>query len=397
MNLLSERINNLSESQTIAMSQKSRTLKNQGVDVINLSLGEPDFNAPDFVKEAAKKAVDDDFSKYPPVAGYADLREAIARKFKRDNGLSYTADQIVVSTGAKQSLANLFMCLLNKGDEVIVPAPFWVSYIEMIKLSEGHPVIIDSNVSSDFKITPEQLEKHITPKTKVFIYSSPCNPSGSAYTGDELEAFVKVLEKYPNIIIISDEIYEYILFSGKHVSIASFPSVFDRVAVVNGVSKGFALTGYRIGYLAAPIWLAKACDKMQGQITSAASSIAQRAALAAVEADASSIEYMRLAFEKRKDLMLRELSKIDGFKTNNPAGAFYVFPDISSFFGKNAGSELIKNCNDFSMYLLNEAHVSTVPGDAFGNPECVRISYAASQDDLMKACTRISEAVKKLK
>lgn len=397
MNLLSERINNLSESQTIAMSQKSRTLKNQGVDVINLSLGEPDFNAPDFVKEAAKKAVDDDFSKYPPVAGYADLREAIARKFKRDNGLSYTAEHIVVSTGAKQSLANLFMCLLNKGDEVIVPAPFWVSYIEMIKLSEGNPVIIDSNVSSDFKITPEQLEKHITPKTKVFIYSSPCNPSGSAYTGDELEAFVKVLEKYPNIIIISDEIYEYILFSGKHVSIASFPSVFDRVAVVNGVSKGFALTGYRIGYLAAPIWLAKACDKMQGQITSAASSIAQRAALAAVEADASSIEYMRLAFEKRKDLMLRELSKIDGFKTNNPAGAFYVFPDISSFFGKNAGSELIKNCNDFSMYLLNEAHVSTVPGDAFGNPECVRISYAASEDDLMKACTRISEAVKKLK
>lgn len=397
MNLLSERINNLSESQTIAMSQKSRTLKNQGVDVINLSLGEPDFNAPDFVKEAAKKAVDDDFSKYPPVAGYADLREAIARKFKRDNGLSYTAEHIVVSTGAKQSLANLFMCLLNKGDEVIVPAPFWVSYIEMIKLSEGNPVIIDSNVSSDFKITPEQLEKHITPKTKAFIYSSPCNPSGSAYTGDELEAFVKVLEKYPNIIIISDEIYEYILFSGKHVSIASFPSVFDRVAVVNGVSKGFALTGYRIGYLAAPIWLAKACDKMQGQITSAASSIAQRAALAAVEADASRIEYMRLAFEKRKDLMLRELSKIDGFKTNNPAGAFYVFPDISSFFGKNAGSELIKNCNDFSMYLLNEAHVSTVPGDAFGNPECVRISYAASEDDLMKACTRISEAVKKLK
>jgi len=391
--ILSDRINNLSTSQTLAMAALARELKSQGKDIISLSLGEPDFNTPDFIKEAAKKAIDENYSTYTPVDGYGELKEAICRKFKRDNNLDYKPANIVVSTGAKQSLYNIAQVMLNDGDEVILPAPFWVSYYEIIKLSGGVPIEVPTTIDSDFKITPEQLEKAITPKTKMIWYSSPCNPSGSVYSREELEALGKVLEKHPNIYIVSDEIYEHINFTGTFCSVGSIPGLFDRTITVNGVAKAFAMTGWRIGYIGAPEFIAKACTKMQGQVTSGANSIAQRATIAAVDADPSVLNDMVKAFHSRRDLVVRLMQEIPGIKLNVPEGAFYVFPDVSSFFGKTLKGTHIKNADDFSMYLLSEANVATVTGDAFGNPDCIRISYATSEDVLTEAIRRIKEAL----
>jgi aspartate aminotransferase len=393
MNFLSDRINNLSTSQTLAMAAKARELKAQGIDIISLSLGEPDFNTPDFIKEAAKKAIDENYSTYTPVDGYVELKEAICKKFKRDNGLDYKPGNIVVSTGAKQSLYNIAQVMLNDGDEVILPAPYWVSYFEIIKLSGGVPVEVPTSVESDFKITPEQLEAAITPKTKMMWFSSPCNPSGSVYNKEELTALAKVLEKYPNIFIVSDEIYEHINFSGTFCSIGSIPGMFDRTITVNGVAKAFAMTGWRIGYIGAPEAIAKACTKIQGQVTSGANSIAQRATIAAVEADPSVLNTMVSAFKNRRDLVVSLMKEIPGIKLNVPEGAFYVFPDVSAFFGKTLRGTTINNAEDFSMYLLAEANVATVTGDAFGNPNCLRLSYAASEAQLTEAIRRIREAV----
>lgn len=393
MNFLSDRINNLSTSQTLAMAAKARELKAQGIDIISLSLGEPDFNTPDFIKEAAKKAIDENYSTYTPVDGYLDLKEAICRKFKRDNNLDYTPANIVVSTGAKQSLYNIAQCMLNNGDEVILPAPYWVSYFEIIKLSGGIPVEVPTSVESDFKITPAQLEAAITPKTKMMWFSSPCNPSGSVYNREELTALAKVLEKYPNIFIVSDEIYEHINFSGTFCSIASIPGMFDRTITVNGVAKAFAMTGWRIGYIGAPEAIAKACTKMQGQVTSGANSIAQRATIAAVEANPSVLNEMVAAFKSRRDLVVGLMKEIPGIKLNVPEGAFYVFPDVSSFFGKTLRGTTINNAEEFSMYLLAEANVATVTGDAFGNPNCLRLSYATSEAQLIEAIRRIKEVL----
>jgi aspartate aminotransferase len=393
MNFLSDRINNLSTSQTLAMAAKARELKAQGIDIISLSLGEPDFNTPDFIKEAAKKAIDENYSTYTPVDGYVELKEAICKKFKRDNGLEYKPGNIVVSTGAKQSLYNIAQVMLNDGDEVILPAPYWVSYFEIIKLSGGVPVEVPTSVESDFKITPEQLEAAITPKTKMMWFSSPCNPSGSVYNKEELTALAKVLEKYPNVFIVSDEIYEHINFSGTFCSIGSIPGMFDRTITVNGVAKAFAMTGWRIGYIGAPEAIAKACTKIQGQVTSGANSIAQRATIAAVEADPSVLNTMVSAFKNRRDLVVSLMKEIPGIKLNVPEGAFYVFPDVSSFFGKTLRGTTINNAEDFSMYLLAEANVATVTGDAFGNPNCLRLSYAASEAQLTEAIRRIREAV----
>ncbi|MFC4817879.1 pyridoxal phosphate-dependent aminotransferase [Flavobacterium sp. GCM10023249] len=393
MNFLSDRINNLSTSQTLAMAAKARELKAQGIDIISLSLGEPDFNTPDFIKEAAKKAIDENYSTYTPVDGYLELKEAICKKFKRDNNLTYAPTNIVVSTGAKQSLYNIAQVMLNDGDEVILPAPYWVSYFEIIKLSGGVPVEVPTSVESDFKITPEQLEAAITPKTKMMWFSSPCNPSGSVYNKEELTAIAKVLEKYPNIFIVSDEIYEHINFSGTFCSIASIPGMFDRTITVNGVAKAFAMTGWRIGYIGAPEAIAKACTKIQGQVTSGANSIAQRATIAAVEADPSVLNAMVSAFKNRRDLVVGLMKEIPGIKLNVPEGAFYVFPDVSSFFGKTLRGTTINNAEDFSMYLLAEANVATVTGDAFGNPSCLRLSYAASEAQLTEAIRRIKEAL----
>lgn len=393
MNSLSDRINNLSTSQTLAMAALARELKAQGKDIISLSLGEPDFNTPDFIKEAAKKAIDENYSTYTPVDGYAELKEAICRKFKRDNNLDYKPANIVVSTGAKQSLYNIAQCMLNEGDEVILPAPYWVSYYEIIKLSGGVPVEVPTSVETDFKITPEQLEKAITPKTKMIWYSSPCNPSGSVYSREEFTAIAKVLEKYPNIYVVADEIYEHINFSGTFCSIASIPGMFDRTITVNGVAKAFAMTGWRIGYIGAPEFIAKACTKMQGQVTSGANSIAQRATIAAVDADPKVLNYMVEAFHKRRDLVVGLIKEIPGLKINVPEGAFYVFPDVSSFFGKTLRGTLIKDATDFSMYLLAEANVATVTGDAFGNPNCIRFSYATSEELLIEAMRRIKEVL----
>jgi aspartate aminotransferase len=390
---LSDRINQLSTSQTLAMAALARELKLQGKDIISLSLGEPDFNTPDFVKEAAKKAIDENYSTYTPVDGYADLKEAICRKFKRDNNLEYKPANIVVSTGAKQSLYNIAQVMLNDGDEVILPAPYWVSYYEIIKMSGGIPVEVPTSVESDFKITPEQLEKAITPKTKMIWYSSPCNPSGSVYNREEMTALAKVLEKHPNIFIVADEIYEHINFSGTFCSIASIPGMFDRTITVNGVAKAFAMTGWRIGYIGAPEFIAKACTKMQGQVTSGANSIAQRATIAAVDADPSVLKFMVDAFHSRRDLVVGLVKDIPGFKLNVPEGAFYVFPDVSYYFGKTLRGTTINNADDFSMYLLAEANVATVTGDAFGNPNCIRFSYATSEDLLIEAMKRIKEAV----
>lgn len=393
MNFLSDRINNLSTSQTLAMAAKARELKAQGKDIISLSLGEPDFNTPDFIKEAAKKAIDENYSTYTPVDGYLDLKEAICRKFKRDNNLDYSPAQIVVSTGAKQSLYNIAQVMLNEGDEVILPAPYWVSYFEIIKLSGGIPVEVPTSVDSDFKITPEQLEKVITPKTKMMWFSSPCNPSGSVYNREELTALANVLAKHPQIFVVSDEIYEHINFSGTFCSIASIPGMFDRTITVNGVAKAFAMTGWRIGYIGAPEAIAKACTKMQGQVTSGANSIAQRATIAAVDADPSVLNEMVSAFKNRRDLVVRLMKEIPGIKLNTPEGAFYVFPDVSSFFGKTLRGTTINNAEDFSMYLLAEANVATVTGDAFGNPNCLRLSYAASEAQLTEAIRRIKEVL----
>ncbi len=390
---LSDRINKLSTSQTLAMAALARELKAQGKDIISLSLGEPDFNTPDFVKEAAKKAIDENYSTYSPVDGYADLKEAICRKFKRDNALEYKPSNIVVSTGAKQSLYNIAQVMLNDGDEVILPAPYWVSYFEIIKMSGGVPVEVPTTVESDFKITPEQLEKAITPKTKMIWYSSPCNPSGSVYNREELTALAKVIEKHPAIFVVADEIYEHINFSGTFCSIASIPGMFDKTITVNGVAKAFAMTGWRIGYIGAPEFIAKACTKMQGQVTSGANSIAQRATIAAVDADPKVLKYMVDAFHSRRDLVVGLVKAIPGLKLNVPEGAFYVFPDVSSYFGKTLRGTTINNADDFSMYLLSEANVATVTGEAFGNPNCIRFSYATSEDLLTEAMRRIKEAL----
>ncbi|GAA4765145.1 MULTISPECIES: pyridoxal phosphate-dependent aminotransferase [Flavobacterium] len=391
--ILSERINNLAVSQTLAMAALARELKAQGRDIISLSLGEPDFNTPDFIKEAAKKAIDDNYSTYPPVEGYADLKEAICNKFKRDNNLNYTPAQIVVSTGAKQSLYNIAQVMLNDGDEVILPAPYWVSYFEIIKLSGGIPVPVETSVTSNFKITPAQLEAAITPKTKMMWFSSPCNPSGSVYSQEELEALAEVLKKHPNIYVVSDEIYEHINYTGKYCSIGSIPGMENNTITVNGVAKAFAMTGWRIGYIGAPEFIAKACIKMQGQVTSGANSIAQRATKAAVEAAPSAIKYMVDAFESRRGIVYQLLSEIPGFKLTMPEGAFYFFPDVSEYFGKTLRGKEIKDANDFAMYLLGEANVATVTGDAFGNPNCIRLSYATSEEVLREAIKRIKEAL----
>ena len=393
MNPLSDRINNLAVSQTLAMAALARELKAQGKDIISLSLGEPDFNTPEFIKEAAKKAIDENYSTYTPVEGYLELKEAICKKFKRDNNLDYKPSQIVVSTGAKQSLYNIAQVMLNDGDEVILPAPYWVSYYEIIKLSGGIPVEVPTSVESDFKITPEQLEAAITPKTKMMWFSSPCNPSGSVYNREELTALAKVLEKHPHVYVVSDEIYEHINFSGTFCSIASIPGMFERTITVNGVAKAFAMTGWRIGYIGAPEFIAKACTKIQGQVTSGANSIAQRATITAVEADPSVLNEMVTAFKNRRDLVVGLVKEIPGFKLNVPEGAFYVFPDVSSYFGKTLKGQLIKDATDFSMFLLAEANVATVTGDAFGNPNCIRFSYATSEALLTEAMRRIKEAV----
>ena len=393
MNPLSDRINNLAVSQTLAMAALARELKAQGKDIISLSLGEPDFNTPEFIKEAAKKAIDENYSTYTPVEGYLELKEAICKKFKRDNNLEYKPSQIVVSTGAKQSLYNIAQVMLNDGDEVILPAPYWVSYFEIIKLSGGVPVEVPTSVESDFKITPEQLEAAITPKTKMMWFSSPCNPSGSVYNREELTALAKVLEKHPHVYVVSDEIYEHINFSGTFCSIASIPGMFERTITVNGVAKAFAMTGWRIGYIGAPEFIAKACTKIQGQVTSGANSIAQRATITAVEADPSVLNEMVTAFKNRRDLVVGLVKEIPGFKLNVPEGAFYVFPDVSYYFGKTIKGTEIKNATDFSMSLLAEANVATVTGDAFGNPNCIRFSYATSEALLTEAMRRIKEAV----
>ena len=394
---LSDRINKMSTSATLAMAAKARELRGEGKDIIGLSLGEPDFNIPDFIKEAAKKAIDENYSSYPPVDGYGDLKQVISEKFERDNDLTYNIDQIVVSTGAKQSIANVAMVMLNKGDEVILPAPFWVSYRDIVKLAEGIPVQVPTGIESDFKMTPEQLESAITPKTKMLWFSSPCNPSGSVYSHEELEGLANVLKKYPGIYVVSDEIYEHINFRGKHASIASIEGMYDRTITVNGVSKAFAMTGWRIGYIGAASWIAKACTKFQGQITSGANAIGQRATIEALKAPVSKISYMIEEVHKRRDLILNLLGEIDGFKLNVPEGAFYVFPDISSFFGKTINGVTIENASDFAMYLLEYAQVATVTGEAFGNPDCIRISYAASEEEIIEAVNRIKTAVAEVK
>lgn len=390
---LSDRINSLSTSQTLAMAALARELKAQGRDIISLSLGEPDFNTPDFIKEAAKKAIDENYSTYSPVDGYLELKEAVCRKFKRDNNLDYTPANIVVSTGAKQSLYNIAQVMINPGDEVILPAPYWVSYYEIVKIAGGIPVEVPTSVETDFKITPEQLEKAITPKTKMIWYSSPCNPSGSVYNREELTALSEVLKRHPNIFVVSDEIYEHINFSGTFCSIASIPGMFERTITVNGVAKAFAMTGWRIGYIGAPEFIAKACTKIQGQVTSGANSIAQRATITAVDAEPSVLNEMVAAFKSRRDLVVGLVKEIPGFKLNIPEGAFYVFPDVSYYFGKTLRGKVINNAEDFSMYLLGEANVATVTGDAFGNPNCIRFSYATSEEVLTEAMKRIKEAV----
>lgn len=393
MQALSDRVNKLATSATLAMAAKTRELKAQGVDIIGLSLGEPDFDPPEFIKQAAIEAIHQPFHSYSPVDGYADLKQAISDKFKRDNHLDYGLNQIVVSTGAKQSLANIAMVLLNPGDEVLLPAPYWVSYSDIVKIAEGTPVEVLAGIESDFKVTPAQLEAAITDKTKLMIFSSPCNPTGSVYSREELEAIVTVLKKHPQIYVVSDEIYEHINFSGQHVSMASIPGMYERTITVNGVSKAFAMTGWRIGYIGAPEWVAKACTKIQGQITSGANSIAQRATIAALNAPLEKINYMIEAFKERRKLVLNLLNEIPGFKTNEPEGAFYVFPDISYYFGKTLRGKTINNADDFSLYLLEEAHVATVTGAAFGSKNCIRISYAASVDELTEALKRIKSAL----
>ncbi len=396
-NQLSYRINQLAESETLKMSQKSTELKEQGIDVINLTVGEPDFNTPTHVKQAAIQAINDNITKYAPVPGYPKLRQAICDKLQRDNQLTYKPSQIIVSNGAKHSLANVLQCVVDKGDEVIILAPYWVSYIELVKLSEGTPVIVEAGLEQDFKITPAQLEKAITPKTKVVMFNSPSNPTGSIYSYQEVEAMVEVLRKYPNIIVLSDEIYETINYVGKHTSFAQFDGMIERTVVINGVSKGYAMTGWRIGYIAAPLWIAQATSKLQGQYTSGACSIAQMASLAAIDGDQSCVTEMRDAFLKRRDVIIGLMKEIPGFKLNVPDGAFYVFPDVSYYFGKSDGDVTIKDSTDFSMFLLEKGHVASVPGSAFGSPDCVRFSYAAGEATLKEAIERIKKSCATLK
>ena len=397
MNQLSERMYRLSPSATLAMSQKSNELKAQGVDVINMSVGEPDFNTPDHIKEAAKKAVDDNYSKYSPVPGYPELRNAIVAKLKNENGLDYTAAQISCANGAKQSVCNIMMVLLDKGDEVIVPAPYWVSYPEMVKMADGIPVTIHAGFDQDFKITPAQLEAAITPKTKALILCSPSNPTGSVYSKEELAGLAEVLAKHPQVIIVADEIYEHINYVGKHESIAQFEEVRDRVVIVNGVSKAYAMTGWRIGFVAGPEWLVKAINKLQGQYTSGPCSVSQKAAEAAYTGTQAPVETMRQAFERRRDLIVKLAKDIPGMEVSTPQGAFYLFPKCDSFFGKSTGERLIKDGDDLAMYLLETAHVACVGGTSFGAPECIRMSYATSDENIVEAMRRIKEALAKLK
>lgn len=393
---LSKRLLNMEESATIAMSRKSRELVQKGKDVISLSLGEPDFNTPDFIKEAAVEGMNQNFTKYTPIPGYDDLRQAVCEKFKRDNNLTYSKDQIVVSTGAKQSIANVVMSLVNPGDEVIIPAPFWVSYIEMVKVAGGIPIIISADIESDFKINGKQLEAAITDKTKLIIFSTPCNPTGSVYSKEELQDMATVVSKHPSLTVIADEIYEHINFVGKHESLAQFPEVYNQVVTVNGVSKAWAMTGWRLGYIGAPKIIADACSKIQGQFTSGTCSIAQRAAIAALEANPDVLNEMKASFKIRRKLVLDALKDIEGVKVNEPEGAFYFFPDISSFFGKSYNGKTINNASDLTLYLLEEALVALVTGEAFGDPNCIRISYATSEDILTKAMSRIKTAFSKL-
>ena len=393
MQQLSDRINRLPVSETLAMAAKARELKAQGKDIISLSLGEPDFNTPDFIKDAAIQAINDNYNSYTPVDGYLELKEAICRKFKRDNNLTYTPDQVVVSTGAKQSIANVAMVLLNPGDDVLLPAPYWVSYSAISILAEANYIEIPSTIETDFKITPTQLEAAITPKTKLIFFNSPNNPSGTVYTESEYRALAEVLEKYPDIYIVSDEIYEHINYGEPNFSFAAIPSMYNRTVTVNGVAKAFAMTGWRIGYIGAPAWIAKACTKMQGQITSGTNCIAQRATITAVDAPVSKIQYMVDEFHKRRDLVLSLLKDIKGMEANEPKGAFYVFPDISYYFGKTIHGITISNASDFSMFLLEKANVATVSGEAFGAPNNIRLSYAASTEELKEALRRIKEVL----
>jgi aspartate aminotransferase len=397
MNYLSNRVQKLAESETLAMARLGNELKEKGVNVINMSLGEPDFATPDFVKIAAKEAIDKNFSYYTPVPGYKDLQEAIAKKFKRDNNLNYKPSEIVVSTGAKQSIINVVMATVNPGDEVILPAPFWVSYSEMIQLNEGVVVQLSTDYKSDFKITPEQLEKAITPKTKMFLFSNPSNPTGSMYSEKELRALGEVFKKHPQVLIISDEIYEYITFEEKMFSIGSIPELSDRTVTINGLSKGFAMTGWRLGYLGAPENIAKACVKIQGQFTSGASSISQRAALTAVNADPTIVKEMQVAFKKRRDLLISLFKEIPNVHCNNPGGAFYLFPEVSFYFGKKYGETIIKDAKDLCMYLLNVGHVALTPGGAFGAPNYIRLSYATSEENIREAANRIKKALAELR
>lgn len=393
MSTLSNRVTSMATSATLAMAAKARELRAEGKDIIGLSLGEPDFNTPDFIKDAAIQAINDNYNSYTPVDGYGELKSAIITKFKRDNGLAYDPSQIVVSTGAKQSLANIALVSLDPGDEVILPCPYWVSYSDIVKIAEGVPVEVKTSIETDFKMTPEQLEAAITPKTKMLWYSSPCNPSGSVYSKEELRALADILAKYPKIIVVSDEIYEHINYVGGHASMAQFPDMYNRTVTVNGVSKAFAMTGWRIGYIGAPKEIARACNKMQGQITSGANCIAQRAVITALETDPSVVQYMIDEFKNRRSLILGLLNHINGFTCNEPDGAFYVFPDISDYFGKTLNGVTINNASDFALYLLEHANVATVTGEAFGNPNCIRISYAASADQIKEAIKRIKEVV----
>lgn len=396
MEYLSDRIKALSVSQTLAMAQKSRELKAKGFDIISLSLGEPDFNTPDYIKEAAKKAIDENYTKYPPVPGYNDLRDAISKKFREENGLNYLCDQIIVSAGGKHSLINVILSIINPGDEVIILAPYWVSYRDQIILAGGIPVVVEAMLENDFKITPVQLESAITNKTRLVIFNSPSNPTGMVYTGDEMEAIARIIEKHEGLFIISDEIYEHIIFEGKHISMASFSFIYDRVITVNGVSKGYAMTGWRIGYIGAPAWIAKACNKLQGQFTSGVCSIAQRAALAAIEGKDGSRRMMRDAFLRRRDLICGLLEEIKGLKVRVPKGAFYVMPDISYFLGKSDDGNKVSTSDDLALYLLDKAQVAVVGGDAFGAPKCIRISYANSDELLVEAVKRIRAALERL-
>ena len=393
---LSNRLNRLAPSATLAMSQKSSEMKAQGIDVINMSVGEPDFNTPDDIKEAAKKAIDENWSRYSPVPGYADLRKAIVNKLKNENGLDYTINEILVSNGAKQSVCNTVMALVNDGEEVIIPAPYWVSYPQMVKLAGGEPVIVNAGFEQDFKMTPEQLEAAITPKTRMLILCSPSNPTGSVYSKEELAALAEVIKRHEDLFVLADEIYEHINYIGHHESIAQFPGMKERAIIVNGVSKAYAMTGWRIGYIAAPEWIVKGCNKLQGQYTSGPCSVSQKAAEAAYTLDQGCVEEMRQAFERRRDLIVKLASEIPGLEVNKPEGAFYLFPKCSSFYGKRYGERMINNSNDLAMYLLEEGHVATVGGDAFGDPDCFRMSYATSDENICEAMRRIKEALAKL-